>query len=250
MKYYVTADIHGFYTPLITALTEAGYFTDTEPHKLVILGDLLDRGTEAVKVQDFILDLMSRDEVILIRGNHEDLLEELVMYDHGLPNEMHRHNGTYNTALQLTGWDMAMAMVRNNDFVDAIMGTPFYAKVLPAMLDYYETKSYIFVHGWIPTIVERDRTHSYVTNWRKSSERDWKSARWTNGMFAAQTATDDDKTVVCGHWHTSFGHATYEQKGSEFGDDADFSPYYGSGVIALDACTAHTGKVNVICLND
>ena len=43
MKYYVTSDIHGFYTPLIKALTDAEYFEDQKPHKLVILGDLFDR---------------------------------------------------------------------------------------------------------------------------------------------------------------------------------------------------------------
>ena len=50
MRYYVTADIHGFYTPLITALTKAGFFADSAPHKLVILGDLFDRGKEALKL--------------------------------------------------------------------------------------------------------------------------------------------------------------------------------------------------------
>ena len=73
MRYYVVSDIHGFYTELYKALAEKGFFTDTEPHKLIVCGDLLDRGKEAVKVQSFISDLMERDEVILIRGNHEDL---------------------------------------------------------------------------------------------------------------------------------------------------------------------------------
>ena len=76
MKYYVTSDIHGFYTPLRDVLTRAGYFEDVEPHKLVIAGDLFDRGGEALELQDFILSLMERDEVILVRGNHEDLFAD------------------------------------------------------------------------------------------------------------------------------------------------------------------------------
>lgn len=68
-------------------------------------------------------------------------------------------------------------------------------------------------------------------------------------MLAARTA-QADKTVVCGHWHASYGHARLEKKCSEFGPDADFSPYYGSGIIALDACTAHSRKVNVLVLED
>ena len=70
-----------------------------------------------------------------------------------------------------------------------------------------------------------------------------------NGMDAAQTCMEE-KTIVCGHWHASYGHAQYEQKGSEFGEDADFSAYYGKGIIALDACTALSHKVNVIVIED
>ena len=50
MKYYITADVHGFYTELHTALEEAGYFKDPEPHKLIILGDIFDRGPEAAEM--------------------------------------------------------------------------------------------------------------------------------------------------------------------------------------------------------
>ena len=58
MRYYVTADVHGFYTPLHIALTEAGFFTDPEPNRLIVLGDLFDRGAEALKMQEFALSLM------------------------------------------------------------------------------------------------------------------------------------------------------------------------------------------------
>ena len=60
----------------------------------------------------------------------------------------------------------------------------------------------------------------------------------------------EGKTIVCGHWHCSYGHREFEGNGSEFGEDADFSPYYGKGIIVLDACTAVSGKVNVIVLED
>ena len=40
MKYYVVSDVHGFYTPLVSALKEKGFFDDKEPHKLIVCGDL------------------------------------------------------------------------------------------------------------------------------------------------------------------------------------------------------------------
>ena len=42
----------------------------------------------------------------------------------------------------------------------------------------------------------------------------------------------------------------YEHKGTEFGEDADFSPYYGPGIIAIDACTAFSGKSNCLVIED
>lgn len=78
MRYYVTADVHGYFSELNVALAEKGFFGDKEPHKLIICGDIYDRGTEALELQNFILELMLREEVILIRGNHEDLALELL----------------------------------------------------------------------------------------------------------------------------------------------------------------------------
>ncbi len=247
MKYYVTADVHGFFHEFKKALTEAGYFSDTSPHKLVILGDLFDRGQEAKELQEFILQHMG-DDLILVRGNHEDLFVEMVTEDEGLPVHPHVSNGTYGTALQLTGWDETMAKIRHWDFAEAAQQTPYYREIIPATIDYYETKNHVFVHGWIPC-GRIWKKYYYDADWREAGPEDWWNARWCNGMDAAQTC-EEEKTILCGHWHCSYGHFKYEHRGSEFGPDADFSPYYGDGVIALDACTALSRKVNVVVLED
>lgn len=155
----------------------------------------------------------------------------------------------YDTALQLTGFDPVMASIRHYDFADAAKDTPFYKEIIQAMLDYFETEHYVFTHGWIPSIPNRDKSYSYISSWREADREQWNQARWFNGMDAAQTA-DENKTIVCGHWHTSYGHSKYEHKGTEFGEDADFSPYYGPGIIAIDACTAFSGKVNCLVIED
>ena len=249
MKYYITADIHGFYTEFHKALDGAGYFTDPEPHKLIILGDLFDRGQEAAEMQRFILQLMERGDVILIRGNHEDLFEEMITIDEGLPVRHHRSNGTYSTALQLTGYDPAAALAHNLDFAAAAQDTPYFRQIIPAAIDYYETGRCIFVHGWIPCVQGGDGSIVYRSNWREATPAEWRRARWINGMDAAQSCTGE-KTILCGHWHCSYGHSRYEHRGSEFGPGADFSPYYGPGVIALDACTALSRKINILTLED
>lgn len=261
MKYYVVADVHGFFTELNAALDEKGFFKDTEPHKLIICGDLLDRGSEAKEIQSFILDLLKKDEVILIRGNHEDLLVDLVENAEKwmTPAVMATHhwsNGTIDSVLQLTGNDLTSSILHPEGFKQKAKNTPFYKTIIPTMKNFFETKNYIFVHGWIPCDVlgqgvSVTDTFIYENNWRTQSIEKWNKARWLNGMSAASRGViEPNKTIVCGHWHCSFGHCVLEGKCREFGTDADFSPYYGNGIIAIDACTAYSGKVNCIVIND
>ena len=165
-----------------------------------------------------------------------------------MPYSHHVSNGTYDTALQLTGYDFVMARIKNYDFAETARNTPYYKQIIPAMVDYYETEHYIFTHGWLPCSHD-NAGYGYNTNWRKASPEEWYEARWINGIDAAKFS-QEEKTVVCGHWHCSYGHANYEHKGSEFGIDADFSPYFAPGIIALDACTAFSGKVNVLVIED
>ena len=86
---------------------------------------------------------------------------------------------------------------------------------------------------------------AYDPDWREAGPQAWREARWINGMDAAQSCREE-KTILCGHYHCSYGHAVYEQKCPEAGPGADFSPYYAPGIIALDACTAYSGRVNVV----
>ena len=209
MKYYVLSDIHGFYTLMQTTLKNAGYFDDPEEKKLILLGDLFDRGPEALSMQEYVLELMERREAILVRGNHEDLFQDLVTVDRGRPLRHHVQNGTYDTLEQLTG----------------------------------------LTAGWIPCQSWYGGM-AYDPDWREADADAWREARWTNPMDAARTAQPEDKTVVCGHFHCSYGHAKYEGKGTEFGPDADFSPYMAPGIIAIDACTAYSKSMNCVVLRD
>lgn len=249
MKYYVLSDIHGFYTLFQKTLERAGYFNDPAEKKLLLLGDLFDRGREALELQSCILGLMERGEVILIRGNHEDLFEDLVTTDRGRPLRHHVQNGTYDTLEQLTGLTAGYSWTANMHLAAAGRETPLYTQIMPAMLDYYETRHYIFTHAWIPCQSFYGGM-VYDAEWREAETAAWKEARWVNPMDAVRTAQPEDKTVVCGHFHCSYGHAKYEGKGTEFGEDADFSPYRAPGILAIDACTAYSKRMNCVVLED
>ena len=259
MKYYVVADVHGFFDEMVKALTEQGYFTDKQPNKLIICGDLLDRGTQNKEVEEFVLGLIEKDEIILIRGNHEDLITECVdklpTYALMGTHSHHYTNGAIHTMIALSGCTFDEMRTAPEQTAAKMKQTGFYQKILPAMKNYYETQNYIFVHGWIPSIAKgfggNADMFQYEPNWRNSDGAGWYFSRWYNGMLAAhQGVVEPNKTIVCGHWHTSFGHSNYEGKGEEFGNGEDFSPYRADGIIALDACTVHSRKVNCVILED
>ena len=261
MRYYVLSDPHGFYTEMVQALYNKGFFSDKSPRKLIICGDILDRGREALKMQALILLLMQNQEVILIRGNHEDLaldfLDHAAKYlgdDLRLPFTHHYRNRTIDSFLQLTGMSLFQAMDNIPKFKKEARATAYVREIIPSMKDYFETDHYIFVHGWIPCLTDKNYPHefSYDPNWRKASRQNWENARWYNGIDCACSwnIREPNKTIVCGHFHSSYGHFHYGKSKAEFGDEADYSPFYVEGIIALDGCTAYSGKVNCIVIDD
>ncbi len=257
MKYYVSADIHGFYDEFISSLEEAGYFKDEDEHKLILLGDLFDRGRGACKLEAFIKELIEKDGVILIKGNHEDLFLDMVdeWNEGSYFKDYNRTNGTLQTALDLTNTAYT-TLYRDPERVEKKINNTYYKRdIIPRMLDYYESSNYIFVHGWIPytqiKLGEYQNEYVYNPSWRNAGKSQWEKARWINGMESAHSGLiENGKTIVCGHCHTSFAHSRYEGRGGEFTDNPDFSPYYGKGIIALDGCTAFSGRVNTIIIED
>lgn len=249
MRYYVMSDIHGFTRQMEDALRGAGFFDDTEPYKLILLGDNFDRGSEAKAMQRFLLERLKDPDTILVRGNHEDLFEQLVWREHGRPTPENIWNGTFDTACQLTGFTRQEAESCRESFVQAIRNTPYYRQIIPAMVNYYETRHYVFTHGYLPVTMGGGHC-AYRPDWRQAGSEDWESARWLNGMEVSLSAHGLSKTVVCGHRSCSFGHSRFEHNGPEFGEGAVFTPYYGRGVIGIDACTVESGFVNCLVLED
>ena len=53
----MASDIHSFYTPFIKELNKTGFDLNNEEHILIICGDLFDRGSESLKLYEFIKSL-------------------------------------------------------------------------------------------------------------------------------------------------------------------------------------------------
>jgi serine/threonine protein phosphatase 1 len=249
MRLFVTSDVHSFFTPFKKALAEKGFEPNNQNHLLLVLGDIFDRGGESWEIYNYLNNLTN---VVLIRGNHEDLLEEMLQRGYGEKHDI--SNGTVWTACQLA--DGVGAKTKSTYEVCKVVEDlikPFFNK----FVNYYESANYIFVHSFIPCTVHyhgvgdsrpwylSSKTYEYMSDWREASEVEWEEARWGNPFKLAEAGLNQTgKTLVHGHW------GTYEARPKDYEGDDLFRPFYGHNCIGLDATTALSGEVNVVVLED
>ena len=250
MKLFVVSDIHGFYIEFKQALENAGFDENNPNHLLICCGDYLDRGPHPQEVIDYVTSLKNK---ILIKGNHEVLMRDCLSSGQYFHHDI--SNGTYRSIMCL-----ALASKNTPFFAACEMAEEKFRKLEKNLRNYYETENYIFVHSWIPTQVifegehkpwyMRGKSHSYMEDWRDANSVEWEEAMWGNPFDMAENGLNQTgKTIVFGHWHCSTGWARKEGR-TEFKDDAIFEPYFGDGYIAIDGCTAHTGKCNVLVIEE
>ena len=267
IKYFCSSDIHSFFKAWMDALVENGFEVENINHHIVICGDLFDRGPDARECLSFAKEMAKQGRLHYVRGNHEDLLCDCyhdLMFGRSSISHHHISNGTIDTVRQFMN-HLHMYDILNGIYERADLRKNVSEDVLDFIqehcVDYFEVADHIFVHGWLPCVhnndpiyYELDEYNNIYPNWRDdidTPERDeyWEQSRWINGMLAwAQGMRLPGKTIVCGHFHSSWGHAHIHGVSPEWGPTANFNMFKDNGIIALDGCTAYTGKVNVYTL--
>ena len=215
--YFVSSDIHGYFDEWMNALSEAGFDKENSNHILIVLGDIFDRGRQPLEIYNFLRNL-PKERRILVRGNHEQLLKELV--NRGFAESHDYHNGTVDTIFQLNGYhgekDFDHRYFKELAEKGLNFGTNEYQnfetkwrnkrkrllanKIIQEILawidsdewcNYYETGRYIFVHSYIPLKQYIDIEKSYEfgyfvkykeddfrEDWRNATEEEWDDAKW------------------------------------------------------------------------
>ena len=241
MKLFVVSDVHGFYNEMIAALAAAGFDSTNPDHMLISCGDAFDRGPQPKEVIDYFLSLPNK---VLIRGNHEDLFVDCCKRRHAYGHDY--HNGTART-IQILGGDYQEHFWQNCDpALEA--ATPY----LNSLVNYYETKNYVFVHSWIPLgevyfAGGFGKEEYYRENWRESTEEEWFEARWGCPFeYEDKKLYIPDKKIVCGHWHTRDGFRIHP----EMPHNSEWDIYQSEHLVALDGCVAASGIVNVFVVEE
>ena len=283
--YFISSDIHSFYDEYRAALKKQKFDINNPEHIIVVLGDIFDRGEKPLEVYNFLKSL-PKERRILIRGNHEVLLRDLLT--RGWAENHDNHNGTYDTLFLIAG--LGSKSEFNHEFYVTLrdknisFSSPEYNQLQlehdrkwrqiwkgeikdicnwmfsDEWVNYYETTNYIFVHAWIPLLknYEFDKWYmphqigpdSYREDWRNATDTEWEDAMWyCPWQKAKEKLNQTGKIIVCGHWHTSdfFNMLTKQEK------TIDDNPIFKSKkykLIGLDACTVISHKVNVLKLTE
>lgn len=171
-RIYAIGDVHGCNSLLIKLLTAINPQTDD---RLIFLGDVIDRGEDSKGVLDTIMHYQSICHVILIQGNHEEMMLGAI------------HDKEYlKYWLKFGGIETLQSFgVRINQQGLRQISYPYY-KLLKSSLPYYETEDFIFTHA------------TPFGNIEMNQQTD-EGLRWRFIPSDGQGSHISGKTVICGH---------------------------------------------------
>jgi serine/threonine protein phosphatase 1 len=141
-------DVHGCVHAL-EALLEA--IQPTAQDQLIFLDDLIDQGRDSREVLDAVIALKRRCEVLLIEGNHEEMLFAA------------RENDGARHFWEACGGVLTLNSYRYGAGLDAIPAQHW--ELLAEGRPYYETESHIFTHANYVPDVPMDHQPEHVLRW-------------------------------------------------------------------------------------
>lgn len=111
---YVTSDIHGRIDRLKKLMKEL-----RSDDKLIVLGDLVDRGNEPIEVIEFV---MKQPNIEVIMGNHDEMMLHSLKYKDEVQIERWNRNGNQTT---LDGFNLR-SLKEQKKILEYIEGLPYF----------------------------------------------------------------------------------------------------------------------------
>ncbi|MGX7030765.1 metallophosphoesterase family protein [Vagococcus zengguangii] len=219
---YAIGDIHGDITMFHRALADY----DFSSHQLVLLGDLLDRGSYSKECLLLGQQLVKKQQAIYLKGNHEDLLlrfieDPIERYPNYLLNggkatiESLLHPGACE---EYSAVEIASMIRHHYKELLAFLGE------LPL---YYEWGPYVFVHAGVDLTKE---------NLQQTSARDFV---WIREPFH-QLPNQTGKTIVFGHTPTP----------NLYGDNQTTKLWQVDHKIGMDGGGIYGGSVHAVIFDE
>ena len=224
---YIVSDIHGCYDEYKALLQKINFSDEDE---LYVLGDVVDRGPEPINI---LLDMMNRQNVIFIMGNHEFIMYTIMKK---LTVEITEENCeeylsaedilNYNLWLQ-DGGEITATQFRNLllseklDILDYLSEASIYETIE------HDGNEYVLVHAGLANF-SPDKSLDEYDLYDFLEERTDYSRRYF---------PDEHKFLVTGHTPTIYIEGWEKPE-----------VYMENGHIAMDCCCVGGGKLAVYCV--
>ena len=220
---FAISDIHGDYKRFAKLLT---YWDRKMP--LVLVGDLIDRGDDSLKVIHMVLELKKEygEKIITIKGNHEDMF--LNYLDHPRENgELYFSNGGAETCYDF-GITENLRFMSYQTSADILLKTrEEEIDLIRSMVPFYEFGDVLFVHAGV---------NRAIPDWRNTKEEEF---YWMREGWKGENTTG--KVIVFGHTPTQLIHETYSN---------DIWISQDKKCIGIDGGLVFGGQLNGIVLNE
>lgn len=178
MRTLVVGDVHGKLNLLNRLLDEIQY--QAAQDKLIFIGDLVDRGENSRGVVDRVRELQQEapDKVIVIKGNHEEMMLSALSRPDSNASDMWYANGGIETLQSYSNEDGSITV------------PPEHLEFIASLPTYYEDEHAIYVHASLPKMVDGSFLHP-------SMSPDSMELLWARNRRFFESY--DGKLVVFGH---------------------------------------------------
>ena len=218
---YVISDIHGCYEEFMELLEKISF---SEQDELFVLGDVLDRGPEPIKV---IEEIMGRKNVTFLLGNHEYMLVTMLQLldreDVAKEEKNELLNNWFSDGAIITS---AQFLELKNEEQDAILD------YIRNSASYYKIemgeKTYILVHAGIEGFEEGKNLEEYETT----------DFIFGQTEYEKRLYSDENTYIITGHTPTP-----------SIRKDKKPLIYKEHGHIAMDCACVFGGRLAVYCLD-
>ena len=224
--YYVMSDIHGCYNQLVQALNH----WDSEKEHLIIVGDLIDRGPDSLKVVRELMKLREDfpENVTVLKGNHEEML---LAWLKDTPRDLLENY--YNTSHEETfksfmGTERYRKSSRKQRPLDLLYNNKEELNFMNSLPLFIEKENIIFVHAGIDLNAE---------DWREKTE----NMLWVRNEFI-YAKKSPEKRVFFGHTPTSFIHNDREDNNIWISPDGM--------KVGIDGGVSMKGQLNALKVNE
>lgn len=153
MIYYAIPDLHGRYDLLMQAVETIAEHAGDNEHKLVFLGDYIDRGPDSRRI---IEHLMAHPEYICLRGNHEQWMIDI----------WHGHLDEASDWLHCGGWQTLYSYGHPKaGQINMTVVPEAHIRWLESLPLYHETERHVFVHAMVDESMDLADHSDMILTW-------------------------------------------------------------------------------------